>query len=151
MKLKSKLLLLTSMVGLSLQLNAAGTISGPGWYYQALPVGAAGTYANIFLKGAFPDKPTCLQTRQNDYNPDDGIKPWDGGPGCHYIYQNDVANANDLYSLVFNPGSDTIIGLPAEEMLEFFDQVDEINQTHDIKSYKAKMNQLIDSFNKPQR
>jgi len=145
-----KLSLLTGLLGLSLQINAAGTITGPGWYYQALPVGAVGTYANIFLKGAYADEATCQTIRWNDYDPSDGIKPWDGGPGCHYIYERDVANANDLYSVSFNPGSDTIIGLGADQLLQYFEEVKVINEEHNITQYKVKMNRLIDSYSNRQ-
>ena len=146
MKFKSQLLLLTGLLGLSLQANAAGSISGPGWYYPAYPIGSTPTYQTIFLKGAFADEVTCEQTKWLDYDPSDGIKPWDGGAGCHYIYENDVDAINDIYSLVFNPGTDPIIGLDAEMLYDYIQQVNVINEAHQIHDYKKKVNRLIETF-----
>ncbi len=143
--------MIVAMIALSAQVNAAGTISGPGWYYPAYPVGSTPTYETIFLKGAYADEVTCEQTKFADYDPSDGIKPWDGGAGCHYIHANDVDAINEIYSLVFNPGTDPILALEAEQLYEFIDQSGDINQAHDIKQYKAKMNRLIDSYSQQRR
>ncbi len=150
-KSKSKLMIICCLIGLSLQLQAAGTISGPGWYYPAYPIGSTPTYTTIFLKGAFADEVSCEQAKFLDYDPSDGIKPWDGGAGCHYIYENDIDAINEIYSLAFNPGTDPIIGLDAEMQHEFIQQMEQINEAHDIKQYKAKINRLIDSFSKPRK
>jgi hypothetical protein len=146
MKNTTKKLLLTALLGSTLQLQAAGTISGPGYYYQALPVGATGTYENIFLKGDYPDMSTCNSARSADYDPGDGIVPWDGGPGCHYIHENDVDNANELYSVAFNPGTDGIISLDAELQQLYFEQLDQLDEEHDIRNYKIKVNELLNQF-----
>lgn len=151
MKIKSKLITLTCLIGMSLQLNAAGTISGPGYYYAAYPIGVTPTYVTIFLKGSFTDLTECGTARSNEYNPSNGILPWDGGAGCHYIAANDVANANDLYSVAFNPGSGPIIGLDAEMLEDYFQQVNEINQAYNIKNYRQEINRLIASYIRPQR
>jgi|GEM_PF-5066914 len=151
MKNKSKLLFLSGLLALSLQLNAAGTITGPGWYYPAYHVGTTPSYANNFLKGAYGSQSECNQVKWLDYDPSDGVKPWDGGAGCHYIYAGDVGVINDIYSLIYNPGSDTIIGLEAEELQEVIQQIKEINEAHDIANYKTKMNRLIDSISQEER
>ncbi len=151
MKTKSKILSLIGLAALSLQVNAAGTISGAGWYYPAYPIGSTPTYATIFLKGAYADETTCEQTKWADYDPSDGIKPWDGGAGCHYIHESSIDAINEIYSLAFNPGSDPIIGLEAEQLMEYIQEVEDINQAHDIKNYKVKMNRLIDSYSQPRR
>ncbi len=153
MKIKTKLysIVVTGLLGLSLQLSAAGTISGPGWYYPAYPIGSTPTYTTIFLKGAFADDVACEQAKWLDYDPSNGVKPWDGGAGCHYIHENDIDAINDIYSLAFNPGSDPIIGLDAEELLDYIETVNVINEAHDIKTYKAKINHLIDSLSQSRR
>lgn len=151
MKTLLKLCLLSGLMCLSLSTQAAGTISGPGWYYPAYPVSMTPTYATIFLKGAYADETTCEQTKWLDYDTSDGIKPWDGGAGCHYIYANDIDAINEIYSLAFNPGSDPIIGLNAEQLADYIDQVNVINEAHDIKVYKAKVNRLIDSLKQTRR
>ncbi|TDR17462.1 hypothetical protein [Marinicella litoralis] len=151
MKLKNKFLILSGLVSLSLQVNAAGTISSPGWYYPAYPVGSTPTYATIFLKGAFADEVACQQAKWLDYDPSNGTKPWDGGAGCHYIHESSIDAINDIYSLAFNPGTDPIIALDAEMLFEYIQQADDINQAHDIKNYKVKMNRLIDSYSQPRR
>ncbi len=143
-----KLTAICCLIGMSLQLQAAGTISGPGWYYPAYPIGSTPTYTTIFLKGAFADEVSCEQAKFLDYDPSDGFKPWDGGAGCHYIHENDIDAINDIYSLVFNPGTDPIIGLDAEELHEYIQQVEQINEAHDITNYKKKINRLIDSYSR---
>ncbi len=147
----SKFLLLTCLIAMTFQLQAAGTISEPGYYYPAYPIGSTPTYTTIFLKGAFADDVTCEQAKMLDYDPSDGVKPWDGGAGCHYIHENSIDSINDIYSLVFNPGTDPIIGLDAELQAEFFQQLEQINEAHGIKQYKAKINRLIDSYSRNNR
>jgi hypothetical protein len=146
MKNKISLITLIGITFISLQVQAAGSISGPGWYYQRLAVGAVGTYENIFLQGAYASSTECDTARSNDYDPSDGFKPWDGGPGCHYIYANEVDLANELYSIAFDTG--TIIGLAEEQLHEFFQQLNDINQAHDIEIYKVKVNRLVDSYSR---
>ncbi|WP_223788498.1 hypothetical protein [Marinicella meishanensis] len=151
MKFSNKLIQVVGMLMIASFCQAAGTISGPGWYYQAVPVGVPATYVNIFLKGAYADKTSCQSARSDDADPSDGIIPLNWGPRCHYIYASDVQNANDLYEVAFNPGSDPIIGLSADQQIEYFSEIDQINQEHGIRSYREKVNRLIASYRQNQQ
>lgn len=143
-----KSLALAGLLGCTMYVSAAGTISSPGWYYQALPVGALGTYENIFLKGPYADEASCDVARWDEYDPSNGILPWDGGPGCHYIYENSIDQVNELYSVAFNPGTDVILVLDAAAQQLYLEEVEQINQQHDIKNYKMKINQLLNKYRK---
>ena len=119
---------------------AIGPVSSPGWYYTTIQYTTSGyNYGRV---GPFSDKPSCQSARSADYG-DGGAIPWDGGPGCFYLYENEIGAFNEIlehWNLASGPNSGVPhIELEANELLA---SVNVLIEHHAIKEYRSSMNKL---------
>lgn len=121
------------------QLEAA-PVSSSGWYYTAVTYTGSDTTFNHV--GPFSDQPSCVQARNADYG-DGGAIPWDGGPGCFYLYENSIDAYNELLEH-WNLASGDDNGMPSleAEMHEVLASVNVLIEQHAIKEYRKSMSQL---------
>ncbi len=139
MRIELTFLFVFLSVFVSCSLQAA--ISDEGYYYAAKPVGGDAT--TIFLKGPYSTEAICTEVRSADYGDGDYILPWDGGPGCFYIYPSDIDNANELYGIAMPYSPLVSIGLKGDKLNMFLDSVHELDQAYDIAGYNDELNNLI--------
>ncbi|WP_196140854.1 hypothetical protein [Aliikangiella sp. G2MR2-5] len=120
--------------------NAVGPVSSPGWYYTTV------SYSNgspsFGRAGPFSDEATCQAVRWNDYG-DGGAIPWDGGPGCFYLYENQIGAYNEIlqhWNLATGPNT----GQPhlEMEMSRLLDSVNILIEQHAISGYRKSLNTL---------
>ncbi|NVK89591.1 MAG: hypothetical protein HWE13_15745 [Gammaproteobacteria bacterium] len=133
--------------------NAIGPVSSPGWYYTTISY-ASGS-ASFGRMGPFSTEAECQATRWNDYG-DGGAIPWDGGPGCFYLYESGIGAYNELlqhWNLVTGPntGNPTI----ATEMKPALLEVNMLIEQHDIRDYRDALSRISNirstSAEQPQR
>ncbi|WMS87342.1 hypothetical protein [Pleionea litopenaei] len=120
--------------------DAIGPVSSPGWYYTT--VSYASGSATFGRNGPFSTKAECDAVRWNDYG-DGGSIPWDGGPGCFYLHDNDIWAYNELlehWNLATGPNT----GLPSldAEMEYVLSEVNVLIEHHAIRNYREAMNKV---------
>ncbi len=138
--LLGKLAFAASLVLASSTAMALGPVSSPGWYYTTIQYTSSGYhYGRV---GPFSDEASCQSARWTDYG-DGGAIPWDGGPGCFYLYENQIGAFNEIlehWNLASGPNSGVPhIELEADELLA---SVNVLIEQHAIKDYRRSMSKL---------
>ena len=138
MKIKTILLTLF-LLGAINESHAA--ISTEGWYYPAI---IGGDPTTKFLKGVFSTEDVCIEVRTAEYGDGDSVLPWEGGPGCHYIYASDIDNANELYGISYDPAFPIeVIGISFEEINILINNIHQLDEEYNIQMYKRQRSLLI--------
>jgi len=124
----------------SFSAQALGPVTSPGWYYTTIQyTSGSPNYGRV---GPFSDEASCQSARWADYG-DGGAVPWDGGPGCFYLYENQIGAFNEIlehWNLATGPNTGVPhIELEAHELLE---SVNVIIEHHAIKEYRSSMSKL---------
>ncbi len=137
MKLKALILTLV-LLGFTSGIQAA--ISTEGWFY---PVIVGGDPTTKYLKGAYSTEEICNEVRTAEYGDGDSILPWEGGPGCHYIYESDIDNANELYNISQPDFPIEILELEMQEIRILINNINDLDEYYNIEVYKSERVQLI--------
>jgi len=134
---------LVMSAGILSQIASAAPVSSSGWFYTSvIYYGGEASFNHV---GAFSSSNDCNIARNNDYG-DGGAIPWDGGPGCFYLYENDISSYNELLEHwnMQAAGNDGLpnVGVNFQELL---DNVTLLIEQHTIKEYRASMDKLAAS------
>ena len=121
-------------------LAEAAPVSSTGWYYTTISGSAPNT--TFGHMGPYSSEASCNQARHADYG-DGGPIPWDGGPGCFYLYENEIDPFNELlehWSLAGggNDGVPTLKG----DIHEVLASVNVLIEQHAIREYRRSMSEL---------
>lgn len=141
--MKKFILAFMMSTGMMSQLAGAAPVSSSGWFYTA--VSYSGGEPSFHHVGAFSSEEDCNVARNNDYG-DGGAIPWDGGPGCFYLYESDIPSYNELLEH-WNMSAGDNTGLPnvGVDFQELLDAVTVLIEEHAIIRYRASMDKLTTS------
>ena len=138
--MKKFVIALFMSTGLFVHLANAAPVSSSGWFYTAV-IYISGE-PNFYHVGAFSTPEDCNTARNNDYG-DGGATPWDGGPGCFYLYESDIPAYNELLQH-WNMSAGDDNGLPSVgvDFQELLDSVTVLLEEHSITRYRQSMDKL---------
>lgn len=148
--MKSILFAIT-LLATSILLNQANAalVSSSGWYYTQVNY-YSGTPSFNHM-GPYADKPACLEARAADYGNGGGI-PWDGGPGCFYLYENEINAYNELLEhWGMAGGGDDGVPTMKEDIHKVLADVNVLIEQHAILEYRRSMNTLSNVRNPSKR
>lgn len=138
--MKKLIIVLLMSAGLISQLASAAPVSSSGWFYTSvIYYGGEPSFNHV---GPFSTSADCNVARNNDYG-DGGAIPWDGGPGCFYLYESDIPSYNELLEH-WNMSAGDNNGLPniGVDFQEILDSVTVLIEEHSIIRYRASMDKL---------
>jgi hypothetical protein len=120
---------------------STATASSSGYFYTTIQYISGEPYFSQI--GAFNTLEECNLARNADYG-DGGAVPFDGGPGCFYLHDNEINAYNELIDdwngQINDPG-----GLPAleQDIHVLLEDVNQLIARHNIKSYRESMANLV--------
>ncbi|MCW8876112.1 MAG: hypothetical protein OQK04_19550 [Kangiellaceae bacterium] len=118
----------------------AAPVSSAGWYYTTVNYySGSPSFSHM---GPYSDETSCEQARTDDYG-DGGAIPWDGGPGCFELFENQIDAYNELLEHWGLAGGDDN-GMPSveAEMHEVLASVNVLIEQHAIREYRKSMSEL---------
>jgi hypothetical protein len=119
----------------------AGNATTEGYYYKAQQYISTGIYYYSQV-GAFSTSDDCNLARNADFG-DGGAIPSASGPGCFYLYANDIANYNDLFDHYNSVAGTSGNGITNhEEYYELLQNVGGLGEHHSLKEYRRSMTKL---------
>jgi len=121
---------------------SAGNATTEGYYYKAQQYISTGVYYYTQV-GAFSTLLDCNLARNADFG-DGGAIPSASGPGCFYLYANDIDNYNELFDHYNSVAGNSGTGISNhEEFYELLQNVGGLSEQHGIKEYRQSMSKLM--------